>query len=273
MPGSDVERAVKLTTWRCLDGLATSASALAGSDVDGVCRTFARWREEGRRPWPWLPGLCFDALRPLDIDFPADDEDAVVLGRLLVAAETSPEVVRSSAGALARRASPERAAGVEPDGNLRSRLLLAAVERFWDELARVASELHELVVLGDRAEADRTVVETRRVLEDFAEEIERLAIVVAAAPSTPTPTPPPPPPPLEETGRLDPVDVPVPVPARPAAPGPASDPGGALRAERPLPPPRDVEYASVRDHRYAPVVFLLLMVAAAIAVLVNVAAT
>ncbi len=168
---------------RCLAGLAGAARELVADDASAVCGSFAAWKhEEGRRSWPWLPGLCFSALEELGVGFPVDDDAAVTLGRVLVGAETDARRVADAlatvgAGAAAQAAAP--ASGADLAFELRRRTLETAVDRFWKELQTAARRLHEPVVERDRPRADSIIVATRRRLEDSAVRIEQLAARVA----------------------------------------------------------------------------------------------
>lgn len=161
---------------RCAAGVQAAAGELTGTDAEGVCAAFAAWRSEARRPWPWLPGLCIDALTDLAVSFPADDEAAVIAGRVLIAVETDVEAVQRSRrlwSAASDATGP--LSQVDLSGQLRQRSLLSAVDTFWGQLAAVARELHPVVVRHDRDAADRIVRGGRRQLEDAAERIATLA--------------------------------------------------------------------------------------------------
>jgi hypothetical protein len=223
----------------CLRGLHGAGSALVGHDPAPVAAAFAQWRGEARRVWPWLPGLCYDALEPLGVEFPADDADAVVLGRLLVAAETDAGAIEDALARLGRRLHgggerrPSEAA-LQATGILRWQSLLSAVERFWADLTAVTRRLHDPVAVADRDAVDWIIINARRQLESTVERVPTLAGAVAdgmasappvSAPSpspappasAPSPSPaPPPPPPVDE-----------PAPAAPAPDLPASVAGAA----------------------------------------------
>jgi hypothetical protein len=215
----------------CLRGLHSASSALAGHDPASVCAAFSQWRDEARRTWPWLPGLCFDALEPLGVEFPADDDDAVVLGRLLVGAETDADAVEDALARLGARlhggADLRASAGAElaAGGTLRWQSLLSAVERYWADLTSVARRLHEPVAAADRDAADWIMLGARRQLESTVERVPALATAVGDAIAAPEPAPPP----------ADPSPAPAPPPSPPAlSPAPAPSPAAPAR---PVPPP------------------------------------
>lgn len=160
---------------RCLRGLAAAAGALAGDEASAVCATFAAWRSAARRPWPWLPGLCFGALEPLGVSFPDDDEAAIVLGRMLIGAESDAGAAERALAALADDAGdPTGELAIDATGSLRRRSLLVAVDRFWEDLAAAMRRVHAPVVRGDRDGADWIIVAARRQLEDERERLREL---------------------------------------------------------------------------------------------------
>ncbi len=281
---------------RCLAGMVRAGELLAGEEPERVCATFGLWLSEARRAWPWLPGLCYDALAPLGVAFPTEDRRAVVVGRLLVAAEKDAGAVTAALRSLGSAERPrwEAPAG-DAAGALRVRRLAAAVDGFWSELARAASELHEVVVLRDRAGADRILGRARRRLEDVAEEIKWLAQAVAdAALQPPVSEPPPPPPPAqpeEPAPHVAAATAPIPAPTAPIPPPPAVPPPSAIPPPSPVPPPRAPAAAprprpaqprppvrrpvgppepAPRERTWEPILFVILALIAAILVLVRV---
>lgn len=262
---------------RCLQGLGEAAAALAGEDPAVVCGTFERWEAERRRPWPWLAGMCWAALEPFGIAFPDGDRHAVVAGRLLVGSETDPLAVSAAIEALRNRPSPaappKGSRNTDSQAVIQHRRLCAAVDAYWAAFMRAARRLHEHVREGDRAGADDLVVATRRRLEELADRLAHLAdsslVLVSAGdrpgrtvggglPSTVLVD-------GEFTGALV---VPESVAARPRPTRrPAGRPGGKPRR------PGDGfhSYARTREHRYASVVFVVAVVAAALYQLVRIA--
>jgi hypothetical protein len=205
---------------RCLAGLAQGADALAGGDPAAVCRRFAAWkRSEGRRAWPWLPGLAWEAVEPLGVAFPAADRVAVTLGRFLVGVETNPQRVEDALAAV--QAGQERPAASRILAGEREQGLLAALDAFWAAFARTAAALRPPVVDGDRARADAVLLASRRGLEAHARDLEAQARRLAAGAERPT-VPSSAAVPLAASAAEPAEPPPSEAPLAPGAPGPAS---------------------------------------------------
>lgn len=162
---------------RCTAGLQTAANALVGADVDAVCDVYATWRQQSRRPFSWLAGLCFEALEDLGVSFPADDEPSVIAGRVLIGVERDAGAVhrvrRVWESAAEDSAQPGHLA--DPSDQLRRRSLMSAVDTFWQQLIRITTELHGPVTDGDRETCNRIVRGGRRQLEDTADRLRLLS--------------------------------------------------------------------------------------------------
>src|SRR5690625_4052596 len=160
---------------RCAAGVQMAAAELAAPDPEGICATFGEWRQQSRRrPWTWLPGLCYEALEPLGVTFPENDEAVVIAGRVLIGVESDATDVRRVWPRW--QAAPNETGELDlakgAPSQLHRRRLLSAVDSFWGKLADNARDIGQAVAAGQRDAADQLVRDSRRQLEEIVERIE-----------------------------------------------------------------------------------------------------
>ena len=160
---------------RCAAGVQVAAAELAAPDPEGICATFGEWRgQTRRRPWTWLPGLCYEALAPLDVAFPENDEAVVIAGRVLIGVESDAGDVRRvwPRWQTASNETGELELAKGAPSQLHRRSLLSAVDTFWGRLAESSRAVGQAVAAGERDQADQLIRDSKRQLAEIAERLE-----------------------------------------------------------------------------------------------------
>lgn len=168
--GADAER-------RCRAGMGAAAGALYAGAPSATAAALRDRLEAGASLWPWLPGLCFRALEPLRVAFPDDDRAMAVAGKALVG---RPVRAARLAEAARQLRGERQAAGDPPDAEL-----AAVIERFWQQLARLAHHLGEVVRAQDEDRVQRALQQAPPRLRKSAGTVRRAAERALTPPAPP----------------------------------------------------------------------------------------
>lgn len=281
-----------------LTGLSFAAKRLLGKDPGPVVAQFTMWARQGAEGMPSLVQPFWQSLAPLGIGRPAGPA-AALCDLLLSGRERDGDVaLRAAADAAAEGKTRFRDSPLvtrEGEDPAPTAALVDAVKAFWRDVAKVYGGVRAAIVDGDVARVESTLRRARDAMapslvtiSDLATAVAATALSTAAVDDAETPgveaEPRVEPPPLE-----DPPPVVEPPPLEEQAPLAAAmeetlheDPAEARAAAfaqqhrvvaQPEPEARKVEVLSSkppREHPFLPILFLLLVTAAAMYVVYTV---
>lgn len=276
-----------------LAGLGFAASRLLGKDPQRVSGQFTMWARQELEGLPSLTTPLWLALAPLGSGRPAF-EPAAVCDKLLrgrhgdaaAAVQASQQCAR--AGKEQAAAAPlERRDADDADAWAQQRALVKNVKEYWRALGTIYGEVRSRVVTGEHDRAARMIHKAEVALQPLIQRITKAATGVAgptapvtvAAPATPSQVATQPAPEsVQPSARPEPRRQPTPLGDRTQSQARAeafaradrirSEAEGEADVE-----PRPVEVLStkpVRNHIFAPIVFLLVVAAVALMVIFSI---
>lgn len=173
-----------------LAGLGFGASRLLGRDPKRVTNQFTMWARQDLTGLPSLTGPFWTALQPLDVGRPGL-EAAAICDRLLVgrhgdaAAAVRAAEQCAAAGRDRAVAAPATAAVDEDPGRAaQRRALLKAVKEYWRGVGAVCGEMRSRVVTGEHDRAARIAHKAQVVLQPVVDRVAAAAAEVAGSQRT-----------------------------------------------------------------------------------------